>query len=61
MGSIKRDRSRSNGSIDPDHYAEQKKYGAYTDRPGPFHSIDKGRFHTDWPISSYRLIDPVPR
>ncbi|WZZ67113.1 hypothetical protein YC2023_078483 [Brassica napus] len=50
--------TRSNGSIDPDHYAEQNKCGAYTDRHGPFHSISKGRFHTDRPISNYRPIDP---
>ena len=32
------------GSIDPDHYSEQKKREIYTDRPGPFHSIGEGRF-----------------
>ena len=38
----------------------KKKHEAYTDRPGPFHSIGKGRFHTDRPISNYRQIDLVP-
>ena len=32
------------GSIDPDHYSEQKKREIYTDWPGPFHSIGEGRF-----------------
>ena len=36
--------TRYSGSIDPDHYSEQKKREIYTDRPGPFHSIGEGRF-----------------
>ncbi|WZZ87761.1 hypothetical protein YC2023_116340 [Brassica napus] len=60
------------GSIDPKLHGRtdrsimiimqnKKKRIAYTERDGSFHSIGKGRFHTDRPISNYRPIDPVSR